>query len=362
MTPLAHLNKATVQAFDRIDLLADPAALSRILGPVAKVEREPPPVDPTGYSSSSHEILIAVLQNGTRLRLRLKRTHIGDDWLARLMRAAPPGREVLLLGEASLLPVWSFFARAHVAYAVEGSEVGLLMEDHSDRLLPDVREPIPRATEEALLRGIASLHARFWEAPQLSLPWLARPEWYADILGPSQAGDDEALQGAPQSIRDGVARGWREALQLLPPEVVAKLTLPADQVWKSWSDLPKTLIHGDTKVANFAFLADGRVAAFDWTNLGAAPSTLDLGWYLAVNSTRLTRSKDELIARYRELLEQRLGRGLEPELWDRLLDAGIFSGARKLLWSKAVGLREGTEFRRDDWAWWVERLTGWCAR
>ncbi len=49
-------------------------------------------------------------------------------------------------------------------------------------------------------------------------------------------------------------------------------------------------------MANFAFLPDGRGAAFDWTNLGAAPATLDLGWYLAVNSTRLARGKDAFIA------------------------------------------------------------------
>jgi hypothetical protein len=225
-----------------------------------------------------------------------------------------------------------------------------------------VREPVGASTEEALLGAIATLHARFWESPALALPWLTRPEWYADVLGPQQAGDEVALRGAPQGIRDGVARGWRDALALLPAAVASKLTQPADKAWLSWSDLPRTLIHGDTKVANFAFLPGGRVAAFDWTNLGAAPATLDLGWYLAVNSTRLARGKDEFIARYRQLLEARLGRTLDDTLWERLMDAGIFTGARMLLWSKAVGLQEGTRFRRDDWDWWVARLTRWSRR
>jgi len=87
-----------------------------------------------------------------------------------------------------------------------------------------------------------------------------------------------------------------------------------------------------------------------------------MGWYVAVNGTRLTRSKDELIARYRERLESSLGRALESPLWDRMIDAAIFSGARLLLWSKAIGLREGTPYRRADWDWWVEKLTRWCAR
>ena len=348
-------------ALDRIDSLADPAVLSSILGPVSSVEREAAPGISSGYSSSLHEILAAVLRDGTKLRLRLKRTRLDQDWLARLSREEPPGREASLLGETALSPVWECFARAHLAYAVQGSEIGLLMEDHSEGLLADVREPISAAHEEALLLAIASLHARFWQSPALSLPWLSRPEWSLDVLGPHQAAEVE-LRGAPQSIREGVVRGWRDALALLPSDVASKLTLPGDQLWLEWSHLPKTLIHGDTKIANFAFLPDGRVAAFDWTRVGAAPGTLDIGWYLAVNSTRLARGKDELIARYRELLEARLGRALDELLWERMMDAGIVSGARMMLWSKALALREGTPFRRDDWAWWVARLSRWSSR
>jgi hypothetical protein len=76
----------------------------------------------------------------------------------------------------------------------------------------------------------------------------------------------------------------------------------------------------------------------------------------------LSRSKDEVIARYRELLESRLGHALTSPLWERMMDASMFTGARLLLWSKALGLRENTAYRRDDWAWWVEKLERWCAR
>lgn len=362
MTPITHPPTTPIVAFDRLEALSDPAELARILGPIGHLRREPLHGNTAGFSNSRHELLHIERMEGPPLILRLKRTHIGEDWLARLMRDAPPGREASMLAEPQLAGAWQAFARPHLAYAVEGNEVGLLMEDHSDCVPPDVREPIAVELEERLLGAIVDLHARFWESPALALPWLTRAEWYAEVLSPRQAAQEDSLRTAPASIRNGVRAGWEDALALLPAEVARRMTLPAEEVWRAWPDLPRTLIHGDTKVANFAFLPDGRVAAFDWANLGAAPATLEMGWYLAVNGTRLSRSKDEVLARYRELLQSRLERALEAGLWDRMIDASIFTGARMLLWSKALGLRENTAYRRDDWAWWVEKLERWCAR
>ncbi len=361
MAPPTSLTKAAVVEFDHIESLSDPAALSSVFGALSDVEHDPAEA-PSGYSNSRHESLCVTRQDGSRLLLRIKRIHIGEDWLARRTREVAPGREASLLSERSLDPVWDCFFRAHLAFAVEGNEVGLLMEDHTGFFPPDVREPLAAGKEEALLDAITSLHARFWESPVLGLPWLSKPEWYCDVLGPLQAEDDDALRGAPETIRDGVRNGWREALALLPADVRERLTQPADRLWLAWADLPKTLIHGDTKVANFSFLPGGKVAAFDWSNLGAAPSTLDLGWYLAVNSTRLARPKAEVIAHYRDLLEAKIGRALDERTWERMMDAAIVSGARMLLWSKALGLREGTAFRREDWEWWVAGLTRWSGR
>jgi hypothetical protein len=234
MASTKDFTRAPVVAFDHIDLLADPGALSRVLGPVARVDREPLPDSSSGFSNSRHEILIVTHQDGTSRRLRPKRTHIGEDWIARLMRQGPPGREASLLGEAALAPVWEVFTRPHLAYAVQENEVGLLMEDHSAWTVPDVKEPIDRAKEEALIGAIAALHARFWESPALSLPWLTKAAWYSDVLNPRPNGSEEALRGAPRSIQDGVARGWRDAMALLPAEVREKLTQPAEQLWRDW--------------------------------------------------------------------------------------------------------------------------------
>ena len=97
------------------------------------------------------------------------------------------------------------------------------------------------------------------------------------------------------------------ALAYLPRDVTAWLLRPAHElVDRLGSGLPRTLLHGDAKVANFALLPTG-VAAFDWSWVGAGPCTFDLGWYLAVNAGCLARPKEVVLSRYRALLEQELG-------------------------------------------------------
>jgi aminoglycoside phosphotransferase (APT) family kinase protein len=146
------------------------------------------------------------------------------------------------------------------------------------------------------------------------------------------------------------------ALARLPPTIVSYLTRPGIDWEHVWADVPWTLLHGDVKVANFAIVGDGRVTAFDWAMVGTGPCTIDVGWYLAVNATRLTRSKEEILRKYRLLLEFALGHGLSDPLWSRLEAAAVVSGARMLLWSKTLALELGRPGAADEWNWWVSRL------
>lgn len=52
---------------------------------------------------------------------------------------------------------------------------------------------------------------------------------------------------------------------------------PAFELSWLWDGLPRTLLHGDARVANFALLPGQRVTAFDWALIGAGPATIDLG-------------------------------------------------------------------------------------
>jgi aminoglycoside phosphotransferase (APT) family kinase protein len=105
-----------------------------------------------------------------------------------------------------------------------------------------------------------------------------------------------------------------------------------------------------------ARLSADHVAAFDWSCIAAGPPTLDLGWYVAVNATRLAGSKERTIEHYRELLESRLGASISDRTWREMIAVGMLYGARALLWSKALALEAGSTRAREEWEWWVEGL------
>jgi ADP-heptose:LPS heptosyltransferase len=83
---------------------------------------------------------------------------------------------------------------------------------------------------------------------------------------------------------------------------------------------------------------------------------MELGWYLAVNASRLARPKEQVIERYRELLEDALAEPLPNGLWERLVAFGVATGARMLLWEKAPMNVGSTENGNEEWNWWVSRL------
>jgi hypothetical protein len=335
------------------DDIVQPSALAMVLGPVRGVERTP--LVTSGYTGARFERLDVSLATGERRRLVTKRFRPSEDWTA-VRSADTRGRTTMLLAEPRLAGAWEAFACPYLGYAAAGDEVALLMEDLSPNLLPDVREPLRDEQEERLLAALAALHARFWEAPVLDLAWLARPEVHAGLFDARCAADAASSAVIPEALRASGARGWAIALRRLPATLEDMIRCPASDLAWLWRDLPRTLVHGDAKVANFALLSDGRVAAFDWALVGAGPATLDLGWYIAVNASRLTGSKEATLARYRTLLEATRGTPLDERCWRALERAAIILGARMLLWSKALALEAGRPGAEAEWVWWMVRL------
>lgn len=332
--------------------MSEAGTLARVLGPVTGVSAEPL-VTTTGYSGSRHTRLHLRLANGAARSLVLKRTQVAGDWLS-ARTDDRVGREGQLLGEPSLDDVWSAFACPYLAWAAADGEVALLMDDLSDFILPDVREPIAVEHEAGMLAAVAAQHARYWESPALDLPWLTRP---AQLLGLLNATELARMAPAfPHPVVERAHAGWQVAFARLPTRAAALLRQSPDDLAARAAHLPRTLTHGDFKVANFALLPDGRVAAFDWAVVGATPVATELGWHLAVNATRLPGTKEESIVRYMSALESALGRALGERFWKDTVESAVLMGAAMLLWSKAMALASGLPRAEAEWDWWVERL------
>jgi aminoglycoside phosphotransferase (APT) family kinase protein len=97
------------------------------------------------------------------------------------------------------------------------------------------------------------------------------------------------------------------------------------------SGLPQTVIHGDLRRANIAFLPDGRVSLFDWDFACRAPAAADLAWYWFLHfwcyppkDGRPPEDRDPLKLYYVHALEEALGG----------LDRGEFERAWELSWLK----------------------------
>jgi hypothetical protein len=323
--------------------LTDPASLRAV-----SVREEP--LSTVGFSGATHRRLVAVFRSGETRHFVLKLCDPAREWTA-IRSGDRVGREWSLLDA-----VWDAFVSPYVAYAVEGGRSGLLMDDLGAHVFPDVREPIARAHEDDLLAALARLHARFWHSPALSIGWLGRASSTSEIVLPNVLEDAAALALMPPALHERLRLGWDAALARLSVRAADVLRSPAQMLHEGWVDLPQTLVHGDVKVANFAPLPDGGVAAFDWALIGSGPSTTDLGWYLAVNASRLSRSKEAVIARYREFLERELLQKLDDTLWARLEDVAVIYGARTMLWAKGAQVAVGSEAAHAEWAWWARRL------
>lgn len=335
-----------------IDDLCSPATLGEIVGAVQAIERTP--LTTVGFSQARLERVSVQRRDRRWVHFILKRFTPAATWTA-YRTGDTVGREAALLLEPALAGVWGVFRNPYRGFALEGGEVGLLMEDLSAILLPDDATPMTSSQEDALLRSLAALHARYWESEALSLAWLAPLAARFHILHPT-SGREEMARPDVAPVFALVHRGWELALRNVPARLAELLQQPAEVTASQYVHLPQTLLHGDTKIANFGFGANGEIAAFDWATMGRGPSTVDLGYCLAINAARFARPREDVIARYRAFLAAMLEAPPSDELWHEMVTAAIVAGAGMLLWSKALAVESGSPGAAVEWTWWVTEL------
>ncbi|TMI69734.1 MAG: hypothetical protein E6H09_18770 [Bacteroidetes bacterium] len=336
--------------FATIADLTDPNCLSQIVGPITAVQVTP--FTAIGFSGSVLHRVQAAMANGSTKNFVFKRTELKADWLSQRTNDRI-GREAALLGEKDLEATWTKIVNPYVAYAREKDSSGLLMDDLSEYLFPDLREPIELATENIIIDTVASLHALFWDSPVIKkISWLNTPVGYLDLLTPGTHEQDEYCP-SPDKIRTNISDGWKLALELVSPQVRKYLCRPVNEIFQRWENLPVTLLHGDLKIANMAIVPGDRLALFDWPLVGCAPCSIELGWYIAVNATRLAGTKEDFLTKYRNSLQSQLKQAIDEKTWQQMIKLAVVSGSLMMLWSKALGRSRSNG---EEWEWWNSRL------
>lgn len=315
------------------------------------------PIETAGYSGARFSRVSLTYSSGETEKLILKEIDLGDDWFS-YRTNDKTGREAAVLAEPSLVEIANIFHSPYRLIQMQSGKIGLLMDDLSSGLFPDEKKPLPIADQDIMLDKLAQLHAHYWENEQIKdLTWLHNASDFIYLMGPLDHLPFEG--GFAKNIQTHIKNGWEATLPLLPSAIRESLLKPPGEITSRWSDLPKTLVHGDTKVANFAKAGNGELSLLDWAFAGYVPCTFDIGWFIAVNASRLAEPKEAVLNKYRHFLQRHLGRRLDNGLWNRLEEAGVVCGVFMLLWSKGAALAHGREGSATEWNWWLGRLESW---
>jgi len=338
-----------------VDLLKEPKELQSQFGTFDDHTIETIKTD--GFSGAEFSRIKLIHSGGRETSLILKVVNLKEDWFS-FRTGDTLGREASILNIPELNSIFEIFYLPYHMIGTTSTHIGLLMEDVTDGLFPSERTTLNQNEQDIMLDKLAELHAVYWESPILeSLPWLHQMEDFIYIMGPQDHPDYTGnwVKSLPQMVKES----WEMAMELLPQHLQELFHSAASDITQQWKNLPRTLVHGDPKIANFAKGEGGRLCLLDWAFAGHAPCSFDTGWFLAVNASRLAESKEAVLSKYRSMLEAHLGYTLNEELWQQLEQAGIITGAFMLLWSKARGVKGGREGAEKEWEWWINRLEIW---
>jgi hypothetical protein len=320
------------QLYASIDEMLAPEALSELDGQPVTVARCLP-LHSDDSKSGSH--FLAVETNGGQgRRYILKRISMEWDWI---MRATDDQacRERLI--DDTMLP--PSIRAPLLGHAPDGDGYALLMLDITSELLP------PGSIEtqlELIVSGMVELHA----APvPADVPWCDLSARLT-LLTPRIA-EIAAGYGAP--VARDIIEGWR-LVDLHAPRRTAALIReisrePAPLLRALW-DLPSAFLHGDLKFDNIGFDANHRTWLIDWAMTLVAPPAVELGWFLAINSRRMTLPLDEVMALY---AHHAAIDGRHRERHDALT---VICGLLLRGWRKALDAESGEPAELE---WWCER-------
>ena len=221
----------------------------------------------------------------------------------------------------------------------------LLMHDVTEALIPE-DQPVSVDVHDAFLAAMADLAVSF-RAAQPRTTYMPFVTNYV-FLSPGEARRqaETGTSGGPQPF---IVPGW-DRIRADAPDMyddVADLLEDPALLAEALLSTPTTFLQGDWKMGNLGCHADGRVVLLDWDRPSVGAVTVDLAWYLAVNSDRLPESKDAALARFRDHLE---ARGWPTAgWWERQVPLALLGAFVQLGWTKAG--------QDAELAWWEPILS-----
>lgn len=255
-------------------------------------------------------------------------------WAAGLFDVAPDAIDHAVVGAAG-------------GVGRNGSGCAFLMREVSAYLVPPGDDPFPEDQHERFLDHLAAMCASTWNWRDDvgMMPYGARWGFFG-----AAALEGERQLGWPEPVPRIAAGGWERFFALAPKPVgtgVGELLHDVAPLASALRSTPSCFLHGDWKASNLGTGPDGRTVLIDWVYLGEGPACHEIGWYLALNRSKLPagRTKERAIEDFRIALERH---GVSTaEWWDRQLHLALLGTLVQFGWEKALG-------DEDELAWWCD--------
>jgi hypothetical protein len=288
------------------------------------------PFTHTGFSGAK----LTCLSRGdeTFVVKRLSRPH---DWIMEATDDLEYREATFALVDPALGPT---IATPTLGVARDGSGYALLMRDISKDLI----SPAPLGEDQlrTIIKAIASLHRQ--APPRGGVEWCT-PRARLTLLTPASA-KIAARFAAP--VASDIREGWMRFPNLATPaayEILRSLFVDTQPLLDALNTLPSRFLHGDLKFDNIGVSAEGSVWLLDWAMTMVAPTPIDIGWFMAINSKRIPVPLDDVLDMYADAAELT---GEERMQHDGL---AVLCGLLLRGWRKALDAEEGDT---AELAWW----------
>lgn len=183
----------------------------------------------------------------------------------------------------------------------------LVLEDLAPLVAGDQVAGADVVRARLVVKRLARLHARFYGRPELD-----ELSWIPTLVGPMTAAIVPMFDASWSAFVDHYGPStparvlsWIERFAPLVPAYI-----------ESYADMPITICHGDFRLDNMFFGADGSFALIDWQMAMRVPGSSDLVYFLVTNLRPEVRQQHQwaLIDLYLDTLR---AEGVSPELLSR---------------------------------------------